>query len=71
MNFALQFRRSQNTGDDVHQWGFGNDLTVVTPEKRGFSGFLYGGRVSPNPKKRVFSGQNYVGFLGDPLARLT
>jgi hypothetical protein len=26
MNFALQFRRSQNTGDDIHHWRVGDDL---------------------------------------------
>ena len=49
----------------------GDFLPVVTPEKRGFSGFLYGGRVSPNPKKRVILGKNHGGFFGDPLGRLT
>jgi len=48
-----------------------NSLPVVTPKKRGFFGFLYGGPTSPNPKKRVIFGQNHVGFFGDPLARLT
>ena len=46
-------------------------LPVVTPKIRGFFGFLYGGRVSPNPKLRVFFSQNYVTFLGDLLAQLT
>jgi hypothetical protein len=65
-------RRLQQSGkwEDMIE-NKGDELPVVTPEKRGFSGFLYGGPLSPNPKKRVISGQNYVGFLGHILARLT